>query len=414
MKGVRKAAVRVLGILASAAVIALNSAPQFRAFCELPEDMYVDSAGGGDALFSLEAPFELTDETGVAASGDVGETLGASDEVREYSIALFGVTVKRVRVHGRDGAILMPGGETIGISVMSDGVVVVGLGSIETSAGRVSPAGKAGVRAGDVIVAVDGADITGVDGLKRACTAGTEHVLTVSRGDETLELAITPEKNASGTGAALGMWVRESTAGIGTLSFYVMSTLNYGALGHPVTDPDTGLVIPVREGEVVEAKVVGVSEGTEGEPGELHGTFGSLSKEYGDVADNTEYGVYGTMSAELVNPLYPEGLPLAYPDEVTTGPATILSGVEGEIREYDCEIIRLYSQSFTGSKGLVIRVTDGELIAATGGIVQGMSGSPIIQNGKLAGAVTHVFISDPTKGYGIYALWMYEEAERTR
>ena len=188
----------------------------------------------------------------------------------------------------------------------------------------------------------------------------------------------------------LGAWVRESTAGIGTLTFYTMSSMRFGALGHAVTDPDAGTMIEAKRGELSVASIVGVTHGEQGLPGEVRGTFSAVSRRLGEIDRNTRYGVFGEMYAPLTSALYPEGVALAYP-------------------EYECEIIKLFEQSTSDGKGMVVKVTDKRLLEHTGGIVQGMSGSPILQNGKLVGAVTHVFINDPTKGYGIYAYWMYEQ-----
>ena len=189
-----------------------------------------------------------------------------------------------------------------------------------------------------------------------------------------------------------------------------MSSMRFGALGHAVTDPDAGTMIEAKRGELSEASIVGVTHGEQGFPGEVRGTFSAVSKRLGAIDRNTRYGVFGEMYAPLTSALYPEGVALAYPDEVETGKATLLTSLEdGVTTEYECEIIKLFEQSTSDGKGMVVKVTDKRLLEHTGGIVQGMSGSPILQNGKLVGAVTHVFINDPTKGYGIYAYWMYEQ-----
>lgn len=247
--------------------------------------------------------------------------------------------------------------------------------------------------------------------MAELCAAheGSALTATVLRGGETLTFSVTPAVDLTDGVRRIGMWVRESTAGIGTLSFYVMSSLRYGALGHAVTDADTGERLLVKSGEIIRASIIGVALGEQGAPGEIRGTFNVLSKRLGNIENNTVYGVFGTLYEPLPNPLYPEGVQLAYPDELEEGPAQIITSVDAEgVKAYDCEIIKLYAQDAADTKGMVIRVTDPQLIEKTGGIVQGMSGSPILQNGKLAGAITHVFINDPLKGYCVYALWMEE------
>ncbi len=410
----RSVGLKSAGLILCALIMALNCLPRFAALRELPSDIYLDTESKNDYLLSLGEPFTLTDEAGMPVSGNLSETLGGKESDTSYVIALFGIPLKQVNVHVRDEVYLMPGGETVGISMYCDGVLVVGLGDIQTDSGEYSPAGAAGVKAGDVIKSVDGTPIESVTQLLNICSeTDRSYALVIERDGSEMTVHLTPRRNAGGSSASMGMWVRESSAGIGTLSFYVMSTLRFGALGHAVTDSDTGTVIPVREGKILQADVIGLIEGRQGTPGEIKGTFGNLSKKLAEIENNTEFGVYGTMTDALVNPIYPEGLPLAYPEEITTGHATLLAMVDDAgVQEYDCEIIKIYQQPLTESKGMVIKVTDYALIEKAGGIVQGMSGSPIIQNGKLVGAVTHVFINDPLKGYGIYALWMYESSNK--
>lgn len=409
MRSSRGAGLKSAGLILCALLLAFNSLPRFAALRELPDDIYIDANNNYAELLSLGEPFSVHDESGYAVSGDLSHALGAGNGDARFIIKLLGIPIRQVNVHVRDEVYVMPGGQTVGISIICDGVLVVGLGSIETESGAYSPAGVAGVKAGDIIKSVDGVALKSVSHLLELCNkAGHSYALELWREGTSMSVRMTPQKSTSGD-ASMGMWVRESSAGIGTLSYYVMSTLRFGALGHAVTDPDTGTLIPVREGKIHEANLVGLVEGRQGTPGEIKGTFGALSKRIAAVGKNTEYGIYGSMTEPLVNPLYPQGVPLAYPEEIKTGRASILASVDSAgVREYACEVIKIYQQPLTESKGLVIRITDAELIDKTGGIVQGMSGSPILQNGKLIGAVTHVFINDPLKGYGIYALWMYE------
>ncbi len=409
-QSLRSVGLKTAGLIICACMMALNSLPRFAALRELPDDIYIDAGSGASQLLSLGEPFTVLDETGVAVSGDLSETLGTQNRDTSYVVKLFGIPVKQVNVHLRDEVYLMPGGQTVGISLYCAGVLVVGLGDILTDAGEFSPAGLAGIKAGDVIKSVDGTEVRGVTQFLELCSeVDRSYQVVLERGGSPMTVYLTPKRNAGGGSASMGMWVRESSAGIGTLSFYVMSTLQFGALGHAVTDPDTGVVIPAREGKILQADIVGLVEGRQGIPGEIKGTFGALSRKLADIEKNTEFGLYGTMADAFVNPVYPEGLPLAYPEEIVEGRATILANIDDAgVREFECEIIKIYQQPLTESKGMVVRITDGELIEKTGGIVQGMSGSPIVQNGKLVGAVTHVFINDPLKGYGIYALWMYE------
>ena len=186
-------------------------------------------------------------------------------------------------------------------------------------------------------------------------------------------------------------------------------------LGHAITDVDTGIVLPVGYGGIYESAVVDIEKGKSGEPGELLGQFFDAETQLGEVTDNTDFGIFGTTNEEIVNPLYPDGLPVGTRGDIHTGPAQLLTTlVDGEICAYDCEIVKLSDQDAPATRSMVIKVTDEALLQATGGIVQGMSGSPIVQNSKLVGAVTHVFINDPTQGYGIYIEWMLDAAESGR
>ena len=223
---------------------------------------------------------------------------------------------------------------------------------------------------------------------------------------------LTPHRDETTGAVRLGAWVRDSTAGVGTLSFYDPETGKYAALGHAITDGDTGSVLTVSEGQVLKAEIVAVQRGQKGAPGELKGSFLREGETIGSIRRNSILGIYGRLDKPAVNPLYPDGLPIGLRSGVHTGAASILSTVDSTgPHEYAVEITRVNHQTAPAPKSMVIRVTDERLLSATGGIVQGMSGSPIIQDGRLIGAVTHVFVSDPTQGYGLYVDWMLGEAE---
>ncbi len=412
-RNVLHAMAKILGSIACAVLLLVNLSPTVREVRDLPSNIYIDGNKGWEQLAAIGGAFTLADETGSEVGSNLSETLAEKPRFQEgnYVVKLLGIPVKRVSVHVRETVYVMPGGCSVGVSMYTKGVLIVGLGSIDTAEGRVSPAAAAGLRAGDVLISIDGVEVEGAAHMAELCAAheGSALTATVLRGGETLTFSVTPAVDLTDGVRRIGMWVRESTAGIGTLSFYVMSSLRYGALGHAVTDADTGERLLVKSGEIIRASIIGVALGEQGAPGEIRGTFNVLSKRLGNIENNTVYGVFGTLYEPLPNPLYPEGVQLAYPDELEEGPAQIITSVDAEgVKAYDCEILKLYAQDAADTKGMVIRVTDPQLIEKTGGIVQGMSGSPILQNGKLAGAITHVFINDPLKGYCVYALWMEE------
>ena len=294
----------------------------------------------------------------------------------------------------------------MGIALTMKGVMVVGVSDI---AGE-SPAAQAGLKAGDVIETVNGKPVLNGEELIALVeeSGGKDMHIAYRRDDQLQKTVLTPRKDkASGT-YRIGAWVRDSTAGVGTLSYYNPEEGSYGALGHAILDADTAKLLPVRMGALMQAEIVGVKKGQKGSPGELQGSFLRNQKVMGDIQQNTVLGIYGKMDAP-VSALYPDGLPVGYQEQVKTGPAQILSTVDNDgVKAYDIEIVRVSRQRAPAPKSMVIRVTDPDLLQKTGGIVQGMSGSPIIQNGRIMGAVTHVFVDDPTHGYGVFIEWMLE------
>ena len=290
---------------------------------------------------------------------------------------------------------LVPVGHTVGIKLFSRGVLVVKLTEGDT------PARDCGLQTGDVIVRCGGVGVESTEQfqslLQENQDASTD--LQVRRDGQNLTLSVAPEQNEQGA-YAIGAWIRDSMAGIGTVTFYDPETGAFGALGHGITDTDTALLMPFASGSVLPSTVKAVNPGTVGQAGELRGDF-DLTCELGQLSANTTAGIFGTMAAGGELEELGEPMPVASPDEVQTGAATILANVEGDqVKEYDIEILKLLDNG--DGREMLISVTDPELLEVTGGIVQGMSGSPILQNGKFVGAVTHVLLNDPTKGYGIF------------
>lgn len=290
---------------------------------------------------------------------------------------------------------LVPVGEIVGIELKTDGVLVAALAGVDGGGGEVYPAADAGLEPGDLIVSLGGREIhTAEDFVNAAallCGEATE--LKAVRKGETVTFTVTPAEDSDGA-YRLGLFLRDGVTGVGTVTFYDPDTGVYGALGHGVTDSDTGVLLPVGSGVVCEATVADARRGERDAPGELQGVFDAADPT-GSILLNTPSGIFGVLAEA------PEGETLitAASEEIKTGAATIISQVRGDAaEEFDVEIDRVYCG---GEEKLVVTVTDPELIELTGGIVQGMSGSPIIQNGKLVGAVTHVLLSDPTRGYGV-------------
>lgn len=300
---------------------------------------------------------------------------------------------------------LIPVGRTVGIEAHTAGVLVAGLSSVTTSAGNAAPAADAGIQPGDIIVRIGKSEITTAKDFIAAAGAldGSPVAVTLRRGEKAIQYTVMPAADAEG-GWKLGLLLRDGISGIGTVTFYDPETGLFGALGHPINDADTGVMLPLSDGFISSTSVDSVQKGADGVPGELHGCF-DVSVKLGNIVCNTPAGIFGFADAA------PGGgtLETASDEEIKTGPATIFAQVSGsDTQEFDVEISRIYRG---GEARLMVCVTDPDLLAATGGIVQGMSGSPIMQNGKLIGAVTHVLLSDPTRGYGVTINAMLKAAE---
>lgn len=304
---------------------------------------------------------------------------------------------------------LVPVGRTVGIKLFSHGVMVVRLSEVETAEGSCSPAEMCGLQVGDIITEIAERPVNTIEEVEAVLqTAGGDSLeITATRDGRTMEMTTEAAECLADGSYKLGAWVRDSMAGIGTVTWYDPETGTFAALGHGVTDVDTGLLMPLKSGSIMPSSVSGIIKGGVGNPGQLHGTF-DLQHDLGKLTANSDYGIFGTAYGDAFDG---KALPVASRSQVKTGAATILSNIDGtKVQEYDVEILRVYPESMSENQNLMIQVTDQELLNATGGVIQGMSGSPILQNGKLVGAVTHVLVNDPTRGYGILIDNMAEAA----
>lgn len=352
--------------------------------------------------------FSLPDGRNDAVSVDMSqaEQIGVQSSY-DVNVTLFGIIpIKTVHVDVIEKKYVVPCGVPFGIKMFTEGVVVVGLSDVDGENGLVNPGRDAGIKLGDVILKIGDTEMTNNEQVSEmiSASAGKDVIVTLRRKNMTFTVAVSPVRTVDGQYKA-GLWVRDSSAGIGTLTFYDEDTKTFGGLGHPICDVDTGEILPLNSGEVTSVQITGAVKGVAGSAGELRGRFtsGNIT---GDLASNTDIGVYGHMSA---CPVTRSALLVATKQQVKTGPATILTTVEGsEPKEYSIEIEKITLNDDTRTRNMAIRITDPDLIAKTGGIVQGMSGSPIIQNGMFVGAVTHVFVNDPTRGYAIFGETMME------
>ena len=293
------------------------------------------------------------------------------------------------------------GGYPLGFTMNCQGVVVVAISNDRAQ----------NLKEGDVITKIEDIPINSSEEIYAIINsenfAGKPLKIGVIRNGEEFETVIVPIYDALAQHYKLGLWIRDNAAGVGTLTYIRKDNFRFGALGHPVCDIDTGCTLPISSGNIFKCNVVGYKRGAKGDPGELKGLFLRNSSVLGSLDQNNKFGVYGKFSEKQAEKFSSDLVEVAGRNEVKSGKAKIRCTIDGtEPKEYDIEIVKTYFQQTQDNKSMFIRVVDKELLSKTGGIVQGMSGSPIIQNGKLVGAVTHVFVSDPTKGYGVYADWM--------
>lgn len=329
---------------------------------------------------------------------------------------LFGqIPLKTVKVNVIPDLKVIPGGQTIGVKVKSAGILVVGHHQVNTNDSKVSPGEVAGIQVGDLITHLNGTTLKDVkevgEIVERSGDVKKPLKVTYKRKGKEYFTSLSPAFDKEDKAWRLGLYIRDSAAGVGTLTFFAPEQGVYGALGHVITDMNTQTPIVVGSGEILQSSVTSISKSESGEPGEKRAHFLKEGKTLGNIERNTPFGIFGKMSENPEHSVYNKAIPVAFSEEIKEGSAEILTVVEGQrVERFKVEIVHVSRQSSPETKGLVLRITDPRLIDKTGGIVQGMSGSPIIQNGKLIGAVTHVFVNDPRSGYGCFIEWMLQDA----
>ena len=364
---------------------------------KIPDEIQISRDSGEsteDVTEVLSAPL-VTFEKAVTVSQDGGYILPCR---------LLGyIPFKEVKVTPVDEQEIYVSGSTIGIYMETEGVLVIDTGEIEDQNGEMKEPAKNLVRQGDYIVSFNGEkistkrelinDIAGLD--------GEEVTLEVKREGESVPVSVTPVKDTKGD-YKLGIWVRDDTQEIGTLT-YVDQNGRYGALGHGISDIDTAQLLNIRNGALYKAQILAINKGSKGNPGELAGFIRYDDRNIlGSIEINSKNGIYGQFYKGAEDGITLKKMPVAYKQDVKTGEASVLCNVDGEVREYQAEIKRIDLNHEDTNKSFVIQITDEKLLEKTGGIVQGLSGSPVLQNGKMVGAITHVFVQDSTSGYGIF------------
>ena len=361
---------------------------------KIPDQILVDHENSREVAGLLERPFVSFDDA-ITVSGKDSYTL----HCRVFGVIPF----KDVKVKHTTAKEVYVSGDAVGIYMQTKGVLIIDTGEILSESGETEEPARDIVKPGDYIVAFDQNRIQCKQDLMEDLAAldGDSVMLKVRRGKETIPLSLTPVKDKEGK-YKLGIWVRDDTQGIGTLT-YVDEDGRFGALGHGISDVDTGELLSIADGNLYDAQILGIRKGEKGNPGELSGLIRyDADNILGEISENSKNGIFGIMDAWRMKNLDLKKIPIGYKQDLKTGPASILCCTDGEVKKYAAEITRIDMNHEDSNKSFVIRITDKELLEKTGGIVQGMSGSPVLQNGKLFGAVTHVFVQDSTGGYGIF------------
>lgn len=420
---------KLLGIILACVIAAIALSAPMRTFYRFPDNVQMFS--GEEHFFELGLPLGVTasnkgenifingisvNEESVTIDTSQGINLKPENLGKhEIQFNLFGVIpIKRMSVEVVPPVKVYPGGDSIGVKISQQGVLVVGLDKITTANGETEPAKKAGIEVGDTILKINGQEVSDVDSaavyIEDFGAKGEELQFTIRRKDKIFDIKVAPQKCIKTNTYRIGLFIKDSTAGVGTMTFIDPKSRTYGALGHIIADSTTQEAIDLDHGRIMESTITGIVPGQRGNPGEKRGTLKYNSRFEGDIKINSQFGIFGKLKD--TNKLTDKELmPIALKHQIKTGPAHIMTVVDGDkVEKFDIEIQKILIQNNPAPKGMVIKVTDERLVEKSGGIVQGMSGSPIIQDGKIVGAVTHVFVNDPTKGYACFIEWMILES----
>lgn len=407
-----------VGLLLATLIVVTCFCPPFSGWLRLPDSIEtvvgssVAVQAGGPSRLVPDARSAIEVRSGTAGTWQVNGTQPGQARMR---LEVFGIPVRQMRVDVLPDWKVIPGGQSIGVRLRSKGIMIVGYNLIHTGNREISPGEQANIKVGDRIVEIDGHPVSTVEEaaqrIRQAGEANRDLDVTLIRQRQSFHVKVHPVYDNDQRTYRIGLYIRDSAAGVGTLTFYDPVNHVYGALGHVITDVDTGQPIEVGEGQVLNSSITSIDKGQNGQPGEKRGQMVDEHHVLGDVKENSSFGIFGHMVHPPDHGLYNQPIPVAPADQVHPGPAKILTVIEGQkVEAFNIEVVSVMKQRYPAIKSMVLKVTDPGLLAKTGGIVQGMSGSPILQDGRLIGAVTHVFINDPTQGYGVFAEWMMREA----
>lgn len=354
---------------------------------------------------------ESTIETASTSGNKISETVGK--QTLEVSF-LDALKVKNIDVNVLPKTTVIPVGNIAGVKLYTSGVLVVGMSEIEgNDSKKYKPYENTGIKEGDTIIKIDDKEISTTEDLIKTVNMSNGEDIKVKfiHQEETKECSMTPVRT-NNSEYKLGLWVRDSAAGVGTVTFYEPSTKTFGALGHGITDIDTNELINISSGEFITTRILNITKGESGEPGKIQGTVEN-QKNIGTISKNSKFGIYGKVdNLASLNIDKSKEVEVALRDEIKTGKATILCSLDnGQPKEYEIEIQKIYKENNYDNKSMQIKVTDQRLIDKTGGIIQGMSGAPILQNGKFVGAVTHVLVNNPLEGYAVFGDIMLKQSK---
>ncbi|WP_078545845.1 SpoIVB peptidase [Litchfieldia alkalitelluris] len=411
---------KIIGAFLLVSLVALGFCQPLKEMINIPNQLtlFEGQDYSLDTSLPVSAKISYGDDVEAFSSNKEDNTLsinGKESGEGTMMLELAGVPVKKMDVDVLSDFKVIPGGQSIGVKLNTLGVLVVGHHQIETEDGKQSPGEIAGVEVGDIIKEINGKKIEKMSDVtpfvQEAGKTGEPLNLVIARENEEFKTKLIPMKDKNDKSFRIGLYIRDSAAGIGTMTFYHPDTQKYGALGHVISDMDTKKPIVVQDGQIVRSTVTSIHKGSNGEPGEKLARFSSDKEIIGNITRNSPFGIFGELNKQVNNGIMDKPIPITLSNQVKEGPAKILTVVENDkVEEFDVEVISSVPQKFPATKGMVVKITDERLLSKTGGIVQGMSGSPIIQDGKLIGAVTHVFVNDPTSGYGVHIEWMLNEA----
>ncbi|RXI99525.1 SpoIVB peptidase [Anaerobacillus alkaliphilus] len=406
---------KVIGVILLVFIIGIGFTKPVQEYVSIPLELVL-MEGQQEQLQKALPVFKMSSTNeNVSVNEEQFAVLANSQGDANVTVTVGGAPVKNVDVRVLKDIKVIPGGQSIGVKLNTLGVLVVGHHLVNSDDGEKSPGEIAEIEVGDIITKINGKKIENMSQVTPLVQEAGENEeslkLEVIRDNEVLQKKLIPLKAKGESSYRLGLYIRDSAAGVGTLTFFEPNSKKYGALGHVISDMDTQKPIVVNDGQIVSSLVTSIEKGSNGDPGEKLARFTNDRKILGTITKNSPFGIFGKLHEPMKNDISDEALPITLSHQVKEGPAKILTVVDGEeVKEYDIEIVSSVPQKFPATKGMVIKVTDPELLEATGGIIQGMSGSPIIQDGKVIGAVTHVFVNDPTSGYACHIEWMLQEA----